>query len=278
MRLTLLDTSDGHKSRCEATSSCVDAVLSRPGWLQLVVECKKQGRPGRGRPSPDRSSFGAIDSAFVELDQVDRTVSGSVQAPVCLEQLARARKRAYRGGSVLLYRRLRFAADPGPDQPPLLLVTADGSSRTGNCRSAAVDMVERKRRTGRRSRIPALGAFLAALSLVGPSKASHDSTHPHRAHLKHGSPSNEAGATLDILEAASRASNESLMWGTYRPNLYFGMRSRQPKSLMMGLVWWSALTPQGYASTSARDIGRRESHLTSFSRLRNRGKTRLRSG
>ena len=34
------------------------------------------------------------------------------------------------------------------------------------------------------------------------------------------------------------ASNESLLWGTYRPNLYFGTRPRLPESLLTGLMWF----------------------------------------
>lgn len=34
-----------------------------------------------------------------------------------------------------------------------------------------------------------------------------------------------------------RANNHSLLWGPYRPNLYFGVRPRIPKSLMAGLLW-----------------------------------------
>jgi mannosyl-oligosaccharide glucosidase len=34
-----------------------------------------------------------------------------------------------------------------------------------------------------------------------------------------------------------RASNQSLLWGPYRPNLYFGVRPRIPNSLLMGLMW-----------------------------------------
>jgi mannosyl-oligosaccharide glucosidase len=34
-----------------------------------------------------------------------------------------------------------------------------------------------------------------------------------------------------------RASNQSLLWGPYRPNLYFGVRPRVPESLLMGLMW-----------------------------------------
>ncbi|KAL1306388.1 hypothetical protein AAFC00_005095 [Neodothiora populina] len=35
----------------------------------------------------------------------------------------------------------------------------------------------------------------------------------------------------------SKASNDSLLWGPYRPNLYFGVRPRIPKSIMTGLLW-----------------------------------------
>ena len=34
-----------------------------------------------------------------------------------------------------------------------------------------------------------------------------------------------------------KRSNESLLWGPYRPNLYFGVRPRIPKSLTTGLLW-----------------------------------------
>lgn len=34
-----------------------------------------------------------------------------------------------------------------------------------------------------------------------------------------------------------RLNNQSLLWGPYRPNLYFGVRPRLPHSLMTGLMW-----------------------------------------
>ena len=40
-----------------------------------------------------------------------------------------------------------------------------------------------------------------------------------------------------ILAENARPSNESLLWGPYRPNLYFGVRPRIPKSLTTGLLW-----------------------------------------
>jgi hypothetical protein len=35
-----------------------------------------------------------------------------------------------------------------------------------------------------------------------------------------------------------KAANESLTWGTYRPNLYFGLKPRIPNSLMTGVMWF----------------------------------------
>ncbi|KAH9901969.1 glycoside hydrolase family 63 protein [Xylariomycetidae sp. FL2044] len=35
----------------------------------------------------------------------------------------------------------------------------------------------------------------------------------------------------------ARLNNQSLLWGPYRPNLYFGIRPRIPKSLTSGLLW-----------------------------------------
>lgn len=40
-----------------------------------------------------------------------------------------------------------------------------------------------------------------------------------------------------LYQEVGRASNESLLWGPYRPNLYFGVRPRIPKSLQAGLMW-----------------------------------------
>ncbi|KFZ14524.1 hypothetical protein V501_03223 [Pseudogymnoascus sp. VKM F-4519 (FW-2642)] len=40
-----------------------------------------------------------------------------------------------------------------------------------------------------------------------------------------------------LLGEVGRASNESLLWGPYKPNLYFGVRPKIPKSLSAGLMW-----------------------------------------
>ncbi|KAF1990188.1 glycoside hydrolase family 63 protein [Aulographum hederae CBS 113979] len=46
-----------------------------------------------------------------------------------------------------------------------------------------------------------------------------------------------SASTPEDLTALETASNKSLLWGPYRPNLYFGIRPRIPKSLLLGLMW-----------------------------------------
>lgn len=44
------------------------------------------------------------------------------------------------------------------------------------------------------------------------------------------------------------AANSSLLWGTYRPGLYFGLKPRIPDSLLTGLVWFGVHDWQSYTS------------------------------
>ncbi|CAM6105240.1 unnamed protein product [Calypogeia fissa] len=44
-------------------------------------------------------------------------------------------------------------------------------------------------------------------------------------------------ARVTDLEQFQGEHRERLFWGTYRPHLYFGIRSRTPKSLLAGLMW-----------------------------------------
>lgn len=48
------------------------------------------------------------------------------------------------------------------------------------------------------------------------------------------------GSAADVSalnQEVGRANNESLLWGPYKPNLYFGVRPRLPNSLSAGLMW-----------------------------------------
>lgn len=48
----------------------------------------------------------------------------------------------------------------------------------------------------------------------------------------------------------SHAATDSLLWGTFRPNLYFGMRARLPHSVLTGLMWYGAHDYQSLSRTS----------------------------
>ena len=52
--------------------------------------------------------------------------------------------------------------------------------------------------------------------------------------LVHAADANDASI---LIYEIGRSSNQSLLWGPYRPNLYFGIRPRIPRSLMGGLMW-----------------------------------------
>ncbi|KAF4576863.1 Processing alpha glucosidase I [Pleurotus pulmonarius] len=43
--------------------------------------------------------------------------------------------------------------------------------------------------------------------------------------------------------------NDTLLWGAYRPNLYFGLRPRLPQSLMTGLMWFGTQDYQSLGQT-----------------------------
>ncbi|KAF2717967.1 glycoside hydrolase family 63 protein [Polychaeton citri CBS 116435] len=47
----------------------------------------------------------------------------------------------------------------------------------------------------------------------------------------------EAAATTENEDVFSKSSNSSLLWGPYKPNLYFGVRPRLPKAIFTGLMW-----------------------------------------
>ena len=57
-----------------------------------------------------------------------------------------------------------------------------------------------------------------------------------------------------ILSENAKSSNESLLWGPYRPNLYFGVRPRIPKSLVTGLLWAKVDSFQGVQNSMFEEL------------------------
>lgn len=50
-------------------------------------------------------------------------------------------------------------------------------------------------------------------------------------------------------ESSFKTTSDSVdLWGTYRSNLLFGMRTKTPQALMTGLAWNSIDTIQGFTS------------------------------
>lgn len=58
---------------------------------------------------------------------------------------------------------------------------------------------------------------------------------------------------LLLVNTTLASSNSSLLWGTYRPNLYFGTRPRLPESIMTGLMWFDANDLQGFQRKSTNE-------------------------
>ncbi|KAA1471225.1 glycoside hydrolase [Dentipellis sp. KUC8613] len=56
-------------------------------------------------------------------------------------------------------------------------------------------------------------------------------------------------ASTAFSKATSPSNNgsEALVWGAYRPNLYFGLRPRIPQSLMTGLIWFGTQNYQSFS-------------------------------
>jgi mannosyl-oligosaccharide glucosidase len=48
-----------------------------------------------------------------------------------------------------------------------------------------------------------------------------------------------ASSKEDAATEIGRLNDESLLWGPYKPNLYFGVRPRLPKGLWTSLMWAS---------------------------------------
>ncbi|KAI0060895.1 glycoside hydrolase [Artomyces pyxidatus] len=51
---------------------------------------------------------------------------------------------------------------------------------------------------------------------------------------------------LPTVFSAPSNGSDSLLWGAYRPNLYFGLRPRIPQSLMTGLIWFGTQDYQSF--------------------------------
>lgn len=56
------------------------------------------------------------------------------------------------------------------------------------------------------------------------------------------------------LVSAETNDSDNLLWGAYRPGLYFGLRPQLPQSLMTGLLWFGVHDYQSFLSKHSRFI------------------------
>ncbi|KAJ3042810.1 Processing alpha glucosidase I [Rhizophlyctis rosea] len=79
---------------------------------------------------------------------------------------------------------------------------------------------------------------------------------------------------LDVASVATiRAHNSSLFWGTYRPNLYFGTRTRTPESLLTGLMWFGVGDLQSGAWQKIRHTCEQGDELSGYAWQKHDGRT-----
>ncbi|KAJ1341408.1 hypothetical protein BSLG_003986 [Batrachochytrium salamandrivorans] len=77
-----------------------------------------------------------------------------------------------------------------------------------------------------------------------------------------------------ILEMAVRqAHNRSLLWGTYRPNLYFGTRSRTPETLLSGLMWFGVSDLQSQPWDNIRHSCEHDESLAGYAWTKHSGRS-----
>lgn len=56
--------------------------------------------------------------------------------------------------------------------------------------------------------------------------------------------------SLHASTAFNSTEDDALLWGTYRPNLYFGLKPKLPLSLLTGLAWFGLKDYQGFRGDS----------------------------
>lgn len=52
----------------------------------------------------------------------------------------------------------------------------------------------------------------------------------------------------NLLEFNTKAYNNTMLWGTYRPQVYFGMKTRSTKPIVTGIMWYDVHDFQGIES------------------------------
>eukprot|EP00026_Physarum_polycephalum_P001358 Phypoly_transcript_01359.p1 GENE.Phypoly_transcript_01359~~Phypoly_transcript_01359.p1 ORF type:complete len:805 (+),score=137.01 Phypoly_transcript_01359:1030-3444(+) len=78
--------------------------------------------------------------------------------------------------------------------------------------------------------------------------------------------------SLPMIPSRIHDVNSSLYWGTYRPNLYFGTKTRSPTPLTTGLMWFSAPRLDSYKEENVRHACEQHDKLKRYGWMKHDGK------
>ncbi|GLC49260.1 hypothetical protein PLESTB_000199900 [Pleodorina starrii] len=78
---------------------------------------------------------------------------------------------------------------------------------------------------------------------------------------------------LTDLAEFDAAYKDQMLWGSYRSGLYFGMRTRTPKALLSGLLWFDPDDPNTLNEMRARHEAKQGDGLTTYGWKRHDGRT-----
>ncbi|KAJ3013924.1 Processing alpha glucosidase I [Thoreauomyces humboldtii] len=82
-----------------------------------------------------------------------------------------------------------------------------------------------------------------------------------------------SSASAEHLVQAHAAANQSLFWGSYRPNLYFGTRTRSAETLMTGLMWFGVNEVSGETLKNIRHTCEQGDDLSGYAWQKHDGRS-----
>ncbi|SNX84466.1 related to ER glucosidase I [Melanopsichium pennsylvanicum] len=101
-----------------------------------------------------------------------------------------------------------------------------------------------RRRAALAALVTIIAASLLLLVVIAPSRAHAYDPDDLDQDFDHDEPP-EFLKSPEAIEAQAQA-DASLLWGSYRPQIYFGLRPRLPDSLLTGLAWFSLKDYTGF--------------------------------
>mmetsp|Transcript_26681 Transcript_26681/g.74931 ORF Transcript_26681/g.74931 Transcript_26681/m.74931 type:complete len:220 (-) Transcript_26681:1839-2498(-) len=129
------------------------------------------------------------------------------------------------------------------------MATTTASGRGGRSRKSGSKSTSKGGSSANTSKSHSSGALLSvgAVALVAALAVAFSvfaTQHPGKAAVRrHPAVEPFKAASVKELPWLKGEYENRMLWGSYRPGLYFGMRTRQPQGLLTGLMWWDPKRP-----------------------------------